>query len=62
MPTYEVRRPDAVGKYWIVEIEVMDAVISEKSLRHSYSTKVAAQADADRFNAAPYLAIDMKLA
>lgn len=51
MPKYEVHGPDPVGEYWVVEIELTVAVISEKSLAASYRTKAGAQAAADRFNA-----------
>ena len=50
MPTYEVHGPDLDGKYWIVEIEMKGAVMSETSLAESYPTKAEAQAAADEMN------------
>lgn len=50
MPTYEVRGPDRAGSYWVVEIEVKGAVISETPLAASYPSREKAQAAADKKN------------
>lgn len=50
MPTYEVRGPDVAGKYWVVEVAIEGAFLSEKPLDGSYSKKEKAQAVADRLN------------
>ena len=52
MPTYEVRGPDPDGDFFIVRIETKGEVPSEISLDEVYVTREAAQAEADKLNAA----------
>ena len=52
MPTYDVHGPDPDGDFFIVRIETKGEVHSETSLDEVYVTREAAQAAADKLNAA----------